>query len=98
MRHTEVQVEQSGGASMNDDGYRSNHFNSTGSTTLGTYDYAPASYGSQMRGDARYQGRQWEDVESNLRSDCESRNAGVTGSTREKIDAAVHHGTNNAAR
>ena len=54
-------------------------------------DYAPAyTYGSQMR--SQYSGRQWDDVETNLRTDWESRNGSATGSTWEKMKAAVRHG------
>jgi uncharacterized protein (TIGR02271 family) len=99
VRHTEVQVEQLGASSSNDDTYYRNHFNSTYSTMGGSYDdYAPAySYGTQMRGDARYQGRQWNDVESDLRTDWESRNGSATGSTWEKMKAAVRHGWDKVA-
>jgi uncharacterized protein (TIGR02271 family) len=94
VRHTEVQVEQLGASSLNDDTYYRNHFNSTYSTMGGSYDdYAPAySYGTQMRSDARYQNRQWNDVESDLRTDWESRNGSAAGSTWENMKAAVRHG------
>jgi uncharacterized protein (TIGR02271 family) len=99
VRHTEVQVEQLQGASSGDDTYYRNHFASTYSTMGGNYDdYAPAySYGSQMRSDARYQGRQWDDVESDLRSDWESRNGSASGSTWDKMKAAVRHGWDKVA-
>jgi uncharacterized protein (TIGR02271 family) len=94
LRHTEVQVEQLGASSPADDAYYRNHFDSTYSTMGGSYDdYVPAyTYGTQMRSDTRYQGRQWNDVESDLRTDWESRNGGATGSTWEKMKAAVRHG------
>ena len=94
LRHTEVQVEQLGASSTADDTYYRRHFDSAYSTAGGSYDdYAPAyRYGTQMRGDTRYQGRQWNDVESDLRSDWESRNGSATGSTWEKMKAAVRHG------
>ena len=97
LRHTEVEVERldgmAGNAGTNDDTYYRNHFQSNYGEAGGSYDdYAPAyGYGSQMRGDTRYSGRQWDTVESDLRTDWESRNAG-SGSTWEKAKAAVRHG------
>jgi hypothetical protein len=91
VRHTEVEVERLDGTT--DDSYR-NHFQSNYGSTGNSYDdYAPAyTYGSQMRGDSRYSSRQWDDVESDLRTDWEKRNAGLTGSTWENVKAAVRHG------
>jgi uncharacterized protein (TIGR02271 family) len=96
VRHTEVDVQRldgmAGRGTVDDSDYRS-HFQSNYGSTGGAYDdYAPAyTYGTQMRGDSRYSGRQWDAVESDLRSDWESRYAG-TGSTWEKMKAAVRHG------
>jgi uncharacterized protein (TIGR02271 family) len=92
VRHTEVQVEQLG--RQDDDTYFRNDWQTNYSSLGGSYDdYAPAyTYGSQMRSDSRYQGRQWDDVESDLRTDWESRNRGSTGSTWEKMKAAVRRG------
>jgi uncharacterized protein (TIGR02271 family) len=94
VRHTEVQVEQLGGANLDDDSYYRKHFTSNYGTTSGNYDeYAPAySYGTQMRSDSRYKGRQWDDVESDLRTDWEGRYGSTGGSTWEKMKAAVRHG------
>lgn len=98
VRHTEVEVERldgmAGNAGMNDDTYYRSHFQSNYGSTGGSYeDYAPAyTYGSQMRGDSRYSSRQWDDVEGDLRTDWETRNAGRAGSTWEKMKAAVRHG------
>jgi len=77
-----------------DDNYYRSHYNSTYGAMGGSYDdYAPAySYGSQMRGDSRYANRQWDDVENDLRTDWETRNAGSTGSTWENMKAAVRRG------
>ncbi|WP_036168785.1 YsnF/AvaK domain-containing protein [Massilia sp. 9096] len=99
VRHTEVQVEQLGDSALNDDTAYRDHFNSTYGASGGSYDeYAPAySYGSQMRGDARYQGRNWDDVESDLRSDWESRNGSTAGSTWDKMKAAVRQGWDKVA-
>jgi uncharacterized protein (TIGR02271 family) len=90
VRHTEVEVERLGA----DDDYYRTHFQSNYGTAGGTYDdYAPAyRYGSQMRGDSRYSNRQWNDVEGELRTDWETRNSGLTGSTWENMKAAVRQG------
>jgi uncharacterized protein (TIGR02271 family) len=99
VRHTEVHVEQLGASSGNDDAYYRDHFTGAYGTQSGSYDeYAPAyTYGTQMRGDARYQGRQWNDVESDLRSDWESRNGSAAGSAWESVKAAVRHGWDKVA-
>ena len=99
VRHTEVQVEQLGAFALDDDAYYRTHFDSSYSTTGGSYDeYAPAySYGTQMRGDTRYGSRQWNDVESDLRTDRESRSGSAAGSTWEKVKAAVRHGWDKVA-
>jgi uncharacterized protein (TIGR02271 family) len=91
VRHTEVQVESLG--AQDDDTYFRNDWKTNYSSLGGTYDdYAPAyTYGSQMRSDTRYQGRNWDDVESDLRSDWESNNKGGA-STWEKMKAAVRRG------
>jgi len=79
----------------NDDDYRK-HFTSTYGSTGGTYDdYAPAyGFGSDMARDQRYSGRQWDDVENDLRTDWSSRYGSTTGSTWEKMKDAVKHGWN----
>jgi uncharacterized protein (TIGR02271 family) len=96
VRHTEVQVEQLGAAGLGDDSYYRSHFTSNYGSTGGSYDdYAPAySYGTRMRSDSRYQGRQWDEVESDLRTDWEGRHGSASGSTWEKMKAAVRHGWN----
>lgn len=98
VRHTEVEVEQLGNGSSSDDAYYRNHFNGAYGSQGGSYnDYSPAySYGTQMRGDTRYQGRQWDDVESDLHKDWDSRNTGA--STWEKVKAAVRHGWDKTTR
>jgi uncharacterized protein (TIGR02271 family) len=98
VRHTEVDVQRIGAATntsalADDDSYFRNHFQSNYAANGGSYDsYAPAyGFGSQMGTDPRFRGRQWNDVEGDLRSDWESRNAG-SGSTWETMKAAVRHG------
>ena len=103
VRHTEVEVEQlgtTGSASSNlmgDDDYYRNHFTSTYGSTGGNYEtYQPAySYGTEMRQSQMYRNRPWDEVETDLRSGWEARNAGsagATGSTWESMKAAVRHG------
>jgi hypothetical protein len=74
-----------------DDTYYREHWNSNYADAGDKYeDYAPAyQYGSRLAGSDRYQGRRWNDVESDVRSDWESRNP---GSTWEKFKAAIRHG------
>ncbi|SHG74273.1 YsnF/AvaK domain-containing protein [Massilia sp. CF038] len=88
VRRTEVEIEQ---LSPTDDAYFRGHWTSNFANEGGSYeDYAPAySYGSSMARSTAYGGRQWNDVESNLRSDWEQR---YPQSAWEKIKAAVRHG------
>ncbi|GAA5017619.1 hypothetical protein GCM10025794_05470 [Massilia kyonggiensis] len=74
-----------------DDYYR-NDWNQNYSSLGGGYeDYEPAyRYGTDMRGSAKYRDRSWDEVESDLRSDWESRHPGE--STWEKFKAAVRRG------
>jgi uncharacterized protein (TIGR02271 family) len=99
VRRTEVEVEQLGAGSassnmMGDDDYYRNHFTSNYGTTGGSYEtYQPAySYGTEMRQSQMYRNRPWDEVEPDLRSGWEARNAGKTGSTWESMKAAVRHG------
>jgi hypothetical protein len=76
-----------------DDNYYRSHWSSTYGSTGDSYDsYAPAySYGTQAR--SKYQGRNWDDVESDLRSDWDTRYPSSGGvSTWDKMKAAVRHG------
>jgi hypothetical protein len=97
VRHTEVNVESLG--AQDDDSYFRNDWKTNYSSLGGSYDdYAPAySYGSKMRSDTRYQGRQWDDVESDLRSDWDTRYGKGGTSTWEKMKAAVRHGWDKVA-
>ena len=47
-----------------------------------------------MRQSEMYRNRPWDEVEPDLRSDWETRNAGTTGSTWENMKDAVRHGWN----
>ncbi len=73
-----------------DDEFRSD-WNTRYATMGGTYDdYAPAyRYGSTLGADTRYQGRPWEDIESNARGDWQTR---YPDSNWENFKAAVRHG------
>lgn len=88
VRRTEVEIEQ---LTPDEDIYFRGHWTSNYANQGGSYDeYAPAySYGSSMARSDLYRGRRWDDVESNLRSDWESR---YPSSAWEKFKTAVRHG------
>jgi len=78
-----------------DDSYYRSHYASSYGASGDSYDdYKPAyGYGSDMRRDQKYSGRQWDDAESDLRSDWDSRYPSDNGvSTWDKTKAAVKHG------
>jgi uncharacterized protein (TIGR02271 family) len=95
VRHTEVEVEKLGKGSLSDDDYYRRDWTTNYATSGGRYeDYQPAySYGSEMAGSTKYRGRKWDEVESDLRSDWDTRYpGGSSGSTWERMKAAVRHG------
>jgi uncharacterized protein (TIGR02271 family) len=94
VRHTEVEVQPLQGGALDDDTYYRNDWQTNYASLGGTYDdYAPAyRYGNEMRRDARYQGRNWDDVESDLRSDWDTRYGSSGSSTWERMKAAVRSG------
>jgi uncharacterized protein (TIGR02271 family) len=96
VRHTEVEVQSLQGNTLDDDTYYRNDWQTNYASLGGTYDdYAPAyRYGNEMRRDARYQGRSWDDVESDLRSDWDTRYGSSGSSTWERMKAAVRSGWN----
>ncbi|MFS2019554.1 DUF2382 domain-containing protein [Massilia sp. CT11-108] len=96
VRHTEVEVQPLQGSAPDDDTYYRNDWQTNYASLGGTYDdYAPAyRYGDEMRRDARYQGRNWDDVESDLRSDWDTRYGSSGSSTWERMKAAVRSGWN----
>ena len=96
VRHTEVEVQPLQGGALDDDTYYRDDWQTNYASLGGTYDdYAPAyRYGNEMRRDARYQGRDWDDVESDLRSDWDTRYGGSGSSTWERMKAAVRSGWN----
>jgi len=83
--------DMSGMSDTYDDDYR-NDWNDNYSSLGGSYDdYEPAyRYGTEMRSSARYRDRSWDEVQSDLKSDWESRHPGE--STWEKFKAAVRRG------
>ncbi len=96
VRHTEVEVQPLQGSALDDDTYYRSDWQTNYASLGGTYDdYAPAyRYGNEMRRDARYQGRDWDDVESDLRSDWDTRYGSSGSSTWERMKAAVRSGWN----
>ncbi|HEX3685003.1 MAG TPA: YsnF/AvaK domain-containing protein [Bryobacteraceae bacterium] len=94
VRRTEVNVENAGqettrSANYEDDFRRD--FQSRYASAGGNYeDYAPAyEYGYQAANDARYQGRSWDEVESDLRSDYGRR---YPNSTWDRIKDSIRYG------
>jgi hypothetical protein len=75
------------------DAYYRNHWNSVYGATGEAYDeYRPAySYGSEMALNDKYRGRPWNDVETDLRTDWDTRYP-ADQSTWEKMKSAVRHG------
>jgi uncharacterized protein (TIGR02271 family) len=102
VRRTEVDVQPlqgtstRTGADLDDDTYYRNDWQTNYASLGGTYDdYAPAyRYGYEMRRDPRYQGRDWDAVESDLRSDWDTRYGSSGASTWERMKAAVRSGWN----
>lgn len=93
VRHTEVDIQNTAGATTDySDDFRRD-FQTRYGTSGGSYDtYAPSyQYGYQMASDQRYQGRRWEDVESDLRTDYSRR---YPGSTWDQMKDSVRFGWN----
>lgn len=98
VRHTEVDVEQLKGnetgtatGSGFDDTYFRNDFQSRYGTSGETYDtYAPAyRYGYDAASDPRYRGKDFSEIESDLRSDYGRR---YPNSTWEKMKDSIRYG------
>ncbi|WP_322405138.1 YsnF/AvaK domain-containing protein [Massilia luteola] len=94
VRHTEVDVQPLQGAGTDDDTYYRSDWQTNYARLGGTYDdYAPAyRYGNEMRRDVRYKNRNWDDVETDLRSDWDTRYGSSGSSTWERMKAAVRSG------
>ncbi|UVW27141.1 hypothetical protein [Massilia sp. H6] len=86
---------RSAGSDDDDSAYRS-HWNANYSAASegASYDqYRPAySYGADMARSEKYRGRQWNEVEGELRSDWDARHGGNEQSTWDKMKLAVRHG------
>lgn len=94
VRRTDVEVEQLGAAdtrtTTDDTDFRRHWQNAYGQSGSRYEDYDAAyRYGSTMAGTERFQNYRWEDVESDLRSDWESRHP---ESTWDKVKDAVRYG------
>jgi len=92
VRHTEVEVERLAGGADTDamsSGWRSD-FQTRYGAQGGSYDeYEPAyRFGHGLRSDQRFSGRQWDEIEPDVRRDWESRNP---GSAWERFKDAVRH-------
>jgi len=99
VRHTEVEVERLAGGqddARTSQGFESDFQTRYGSTGASYSDYEPAyRYGNSLRSDARYAGRQWDDVEPDARRDWETKNP---GSAWEKSKEAVRHAWDKATQ
>lgn len=107
VRRTDVEVEKLGADTSRsnmmgsdfdrDRDYYRNHWQTSFSNQGGRYeDFEPAyRFGSEMRGNASYRGRNWTEVEPEFRRDWESRNA---GSPWERAKDAVRHAWERATR
>jgi uncharacterized protein (TIGR02271 family) len=89
VRHTDVEVEQLGGADHDAD-FRQ-HWTSTYGSSGSRYDeYAPAyRYGSTLAGSGHYTGRTWEEIEPEAREDWEKQHP---GSTWERFKDSIRYG------
>lgn len=93
-RRTEVDVEKmgtqrSGQASnydMYDSGFRTHWQSNYGNSGIGYERYQPAyRYGYTLANDQRYSGRNWNEIESDVRRDWESRNQGPWENFKDSI-------------
>lgn len=94
VRRTEVEVERMGSESGADDDYRSDfrrHWQERYATSGDPYEtYEPAyEYGYRSASDDRWRGRNWPEVENDLRSDYERR---YPGSAWERMKDSVRYG------
>ena len=76
--------------------FRADHATRHGAQGGGYDDYDPAyRYGHGLASDARFQGRDWDEIESDVRGDWERRNP---GSAWERFKGAVRHAWARATR
>ena len=74
-----------------DDAYRNHFLANYSGDDFDTIKPAYA-YGSEMARNDKYRGRQWGDVENDLRTDWDTRYGSGDQSTWEKMKSAVRHG------
>jgi len=88
LRHTEVKVDRIGDGPAGD--YESGRYQTGGAAD---YDANAYAYGTRLGADAAYRNRNWDDIESDVRSDYERTNAGTAW---EKVKASVRRGWDEA--
>jgi uncharacterized protein (TIGR02271 family) len=93
VRRTDVDVQRFGGNDVNyTDEFRKDFQTRYGSTGATYETYAPSyEYGYTMASDDRYRGKRWEDVETRLRADYESR---YPNSKWEQMKDSIRYGWN----
>jgi uncharacterized protein (TIGR02271 family) len=95
VRSTEVEVENLAGSTRGVSAFDSDYYRNDWKTNYasqgGTYeDYEPAyRYGHSLRDDTRYAGRDWNDIEPDIRRDYETR---YPGGTWDRMKSAVRRG------
>jgi uncharacterized protein (TIGR02271 family) len=85
------------GAVSSEDRLFRDHFDTHYASSGASYDtYAPAyTFGSGLRSDQRYANRNWQDVESDVQRDWQTRHPTTTW---EKVKSAVQHGWDSVTR
>ena len=93
VRRTDVQVERI--PAEVDSDFRRDYETRYGTQSGAAYDtYAPAyDYGYELSSDPRYQGKNWNDIESNVRSDYDEK---YPNSTWDRMSNAVRYGWDKA--
>ena len=96
VRRSDVEVQPVAQArTTTDSAYKSHFENEYGATGAPYDDYAPAyQYGNRLFSDERFRGRDWSDIESDVRQDWERTHA---GGAWERFKAAIRHGWDVAA-
>jgi len=90
VRHTEVEVEQLGQSGGYADDFRKDYESRYATSGVPYETYQPAyEYGYRTASDARYRGRDWSDVEDDLKTDY-ARNQ--PGSSWDRMKGAVRYG------
>ena len=96
VRRTEVEVENVGARTDYSDDFR-NDFQTRYGSTGATFDtYAPSyDYGYRMASDQRYRGRNWDEVEHDLRNDYTRQHP---GGSWDQVKDSVRYGWNKVTR